>query len=135
MDGMKRGQTFLALVFLIGGMVALIGLTLAFLANSFIDTGYGYRASVRAEAVAFSGAQDALLRLDRLPVASIAGASNITVGSDTAAVTITQNVPAAGFVTILSSAAVSGYTKKISVVGAINATTGQVSVVSWQAIQ
>ncbi len=132
---MKRGQTFFALVFLIGGLVLLIGLTLAFLANSFIDTGYGYQASVRAEAVAVSGVQDALLRLDRLPTSSVTGTSTVAVGTNTATVTVSSGVPAAGFATILSAATVSGRTRKINVVVTVNASTSQVSVVSWQTIQ
>ncbi len=136
---MNRGQTFLALIFLIGGTVLLIGLTLAFLATSFIDTGYGYQSSVQAEAVATSGAQDALLQLDRNANFGSPGPSgyhyNVTVGSSTAAVTVTQSVPSAGFDTILSAATVSNHIRKINVVVAINATTSQISVVSWQTIQ
>lgn len=135
MNGMKRGQTFLALIFLIGGIIVLIGLTIAFFVSSFVDTGYGYRASVQAEAVAASGAQDALLRLDRFASSSVAGTSNVTVGSSTATVTVTQNTPSAGLVTILSTATVSNHTKKVSVVAAIDASTGQASVLSWQATQ
>src|SRR5258708_22050966 len=49
-----QGQTYVALMFLIGTAVVTIGLTLAFFATSFTDTGYGYRAAVQAEAAATS---------------------------------------------------------------------------------
>lgn len=129
-----RGQAFLALMFLVGGIVVLIGITIAFLANSFIDTGYGYRASTQAEAVATSGAQDALLQLDRNSGFSSSG-YGVGVGSSTATVTVTQSSPSAGFVTVLSTATVSNRTRKINVVLSVNATTSQTSVVSWAEIQ
>jgi len=135
MNRMKRGQTFLALVFLIGGVVILIGLTLVFLANTFVDTGYGYQASIQAEAVAASGVRDALLLLGRISGASLPGSYTVPVGSSTATVTITQNSPSAGLITVLSTATVSNRARKISVVAAIDASTGQVSVISWQATQ
>jgi hypothetical protein len=128
---MNRGQTFLALVLLIGGIVVFIGLTLAFLASSFIDTGYGYQASVQAEAIAASGAQDALLQLDRNAGFSTGGYV-VSVGSSTAAVSVTNS---GGTATILSVATVANRTRKVSVVAAISASTSQVSVVSWQIVQ
>ena len=127
-----QGQTFLALIFLIGGAVVAIGLTLAFFASSFIDTGYGYRSAVQAEAVATSGAQDALLQLNRNSGFSNTSGYSIPVGSSTAVVTVTQNSPSAGYATILSAATVSNRTKNISIVVAINATTSQIAIVSWQ---
>ncbi len=129
-----KGQAFLALIFLIGTIVALIGITLAFLANSFIDTGYGYQASTQAEAVATSGAEDALLQLNRSGSGAPSSYS-VPVGSSTASVTITQGSPSAGLVTILSTATVSSRTRKINVVAALNASTTKVSVVSWAEIQ
>lgn len=129
-----RGQAFLALVFLIGGIVVLIGITIAFFTNSFVDTGYGYKAQVLAEAAAASGAEDGLLQLDRNPNFSSSGYS-LAVGSSTATVTITQNSPSSGFITVLSTATVSSRTRKINVVLSLNATTGQTSIVSWQTIQ
>ncbi len=124
----------MALVFLVGGIVILIGATLAFLANSFIDTGYGYQALTQAEAVATSGAEDALLKIDRGVFASNA-AYSFPVGSSTASVTVTLGSPSAGYDTILSSATVANRTKAVSVVVAVNASTSQASVTSWQDVQ
>ena len=118
--------------------MALIGVMLAFFANSFIDTGYGYQALVRAEAAATSGAQDALLQLDRNAnfAATCGCGSNgysVPVGSSTAVVTVNAS-STAGIVTILSAATVSSRTRKISVVAAVNASTSQVTILSWQVI-
>lgn len=130
----KNGQAFLALVFLIGGIVLAIGITLTLLANSFVDTAYGYRALVTAEAAAASGAQDALLRLDR-NIAFATSSYSFAVASNTATISVTQASPTTGFATILSVATVANRTRKISVVTVVNATTSQVGIVSWQVIQ
>jgi len=130
----SRGQSFIALILLIGGIIALIGVVMAFVTNSSIDTGYGYQAAVSAEAAATSGAEDALLQLDRN--ASFATSSySLAVGSTTASISVSQNTPSANLVTVLSVATVSQHTKKISVIVAKNASTSQMSVVSWQEIQ
>lgn len=128
---MNRGQTFLALIFLIGGMVVLVGLTLAFVANSFIDTGYGYQASVQAEAIATSGAEDALLRLDRNPNFA-SGNYSVAVGSSTATVSVANS---GGAVLILSSATVANRTREVSVTAAVSTSTDQVTVMAWQIVQ
>jgi hypothetical protein len=127
-----KGQMFLALMFLIGGAVVAIGLTLAFITSSFVDTGYGYRAAVQAEAVATSGAEDALLQLNRNSSFSNESGYNVPVGSSTAVVAVAQGVPDIGFASILSTATISNRTKNIEVVVAVNATTSQVTIVSWQ---
>jgi hypothetical protein len=127
---MKRGQAFLSLVLLVGGAIILIGLTLAFLATSFVDTGYGYRALTQAQAAANSGVSDALLQLDRNASFSQPSGYSVIVGSNTATVTVTQNSPSTGLVTILSTATVGTRTRKITVVAAANASTSQVTIIS-----
>ena len=126
----------MALVFLMGGIVLLIGVTIAFFVNSLIDTGYGYKALVQADAAAASGANDAMLQIARnystLPNPD---SYNLVVGSTTVSVTITQNSPSAGFATVLSTATVANRTRKINVILSINASTSQASMVSWQQIQ
>ena len=129
-----KGQSFLALVILIGGIVAVIGVTLVFLSNTFVDSGYGFQASVVANAAAASGAEDALLQLDR-NAAYPTGSYSLPVGSTTVTVTITQNSPSANLVTVLSQASISNHTGKVQVVLANNASTSQMSVVSWQKVQ
>ena len=131
---MNRGQAFLALILLIGGIAVLVGLTLAPLVSSFVDTGYGYQSSVQAEAVANSGVEDALLQISRNADFFSSGYS-VAAGSSTATVAVTQDSPSAGLVTILSTATVSNRTTKVNVVVAVNASTSQATVVSWKTIQ
>ncbi len=133
----NKGQTFLALVFFIGGLVAVAGLLIAFFAASSLDTGYGVAAAFSAESAATAGAEDGLLQLDRNSVFSNPSPGYTVSGtsSATATVTITQSSPSAGLATILSTATVSGHTKKINVVVSENATTGQINIVSWTEIQ
>ena len=131
MNKMNRGQIFVALILFVGGIILLIGLTLAILEASFVDTGYGYQASVQAEAAATSGAEDALLQLDRNP----GFASNgyvVAVGSSTATVSVANT---AGIITIIATAVVSNRTKKVSVTAAVSTSTNQVAVTAWTVIQ
>jgi hypothetical protein len=134
----RKGQAFLALTFFIGGILAVAGILIAFITISYVDTGYGVAASAKAEEAATAGAEDGLLQLDRNAAFSTAVSGPYTVSSassTTATVSVTQSSPSAGLVTILSAATVSGHAKKISVVVSENASTGQVSVVSWTDIQ
>jgi hypothetical protein len=128
-----KGQAFLALVFLIGAIVAIVAVLIAFFANSSVDTGYGLSAAASAEAAATSGAQDAMLQLDRNASFASAGYT-LPVGSSTAAVTVTQNAPSTGYVTIVSLASVSNHEKKIQVILYENPSTTQMTTVSWQDI-
>lgn len=127
---LERGQAILSLILLIGGIIVLIGLALAFLATSFVNSAYGYRAAQRAEAVASSGVFDALMQLARNQSFSSTGYT-LTVSSDTASVTVTQNSPATGQATVVSSSTVSLSTKTIRAIVSENTSTGQVFVVSW----
>ena len=131
MSKMNRGQTFLALVLFVGGIIILIGLTLAILEASFVDTGYGYQASVQAEAAATSGAEDALLQLDRNPGFTSNGYT-VVVGSTTATVSVANT---AGIITIIATAEVSNRTKKVDVTAAVSTSTNQVAVTAWTVIQ
>jgi hypothetical protein len=130
----RKGQSFLALIILIGAIVAAIGVTIAFWAGTFVNIGFGYQTSAQAQAAASSGAEDALLKLDRNAAFSSSGYS-LGVGSTTASVSVTQNSPSTNFITIISSSTVSNHVGKVSVVLSENATTGQLTVVSWQETQ
>jgi hypothetical protein len=129
----RSGQTFLALVFFIGAIVAIVGILIAFFANSFVDTGYGLSASANAEAAATSGAQDAMLQLDRNP--TVSSTYSLPVGSTTVSVAITQNAPSTGYITILSTASVANHVRKVQVVLFENASTSQLSVISQKDVQ
>lgn len=134
-NSFRDGQTFLALTFFIGGILAVAGILIAFLTLSYVNTGYGVAAAATAEAAATAGAEDGLLQLDRNAAFSNTSGYSVVASSTTATVTVTQNSPSSGLVTILSAATVSGHTKKINVVVAESAATGQVSVVSWADVQ
>ena len=135
----RNGQSFLALVFLIGAIVTIVGILIAFLANAFVDRGYGFSAAAAADAAANSGVQDAMLQIQRNPTLSLypcpSSGYSLVVGSTTANVCISQGTPVAGEVTILSTATVSGRTRKLNVVLSVNSSTAQTSIISWQEIQ
>lgn len=133
-DPPSTGQAAISFVFVIGGIIILIGITLAFLNAGFLSSSYGFVASEQALATAQAGVQDATLQLERNMSFSSPGGYGITVGSYSATVTVTQNSPAAGLVTIVSFATVSFHTRKIQAVASVNATTGAVSLVSSQEI-
>jgi len=128
----KRGQAALSFVFLIGVIVLSIGVAVAFLANSFLNSGYGYQAANRAMAVASAGAEDALMRLARNKDFSSVSSYSVPVSSSSASVTVNQNSPAAGQAKIVSSATVFFQQRKIQVVVSVDGTTGQISLISWQ---
>ena len=120
----------------VGGIVLVAGMLTAFLAISSLDTGYGVAAAFNAESAAAAGAEDGLLQLDRNYQFSNTSGYSLAVGtSTTATVTVTQNSPSSGFATILSTATVSGHTKKIDVVVSENPSTGQINIVSWTEVQ
>lgn len=126
------GQAILSLVFLIGGIIVLIGLTVAFFATSFINVASGFQAAERAKFTAASGAYDALMRLARAK--DLSGSYIVPVGGLSAAVTITQ-FPSAGSVEIISAATVSNRDRKVRAVVSRNATSGEMSLFSWGYIE
>jgi hypothetical protein len=128
------GQAFLSTVLIMGGAIILIAATVAVVAATFIDSGYGLQASDRASAVAIAGVNDAFMRLIRQSSFSSGGYA-VTVPAGSATVSVTQNSPVVGEATVFSAADVSGRTRKIDAVFSINSSTGHVSLVSWQNVQ
>ena len=49
------GQAFLSTVLLLGGMMVVISVTVAVLAATFVDSGYGLQASNQAGSIAAAG--------------------------------------------------------------------------------
>ena len=127
----RKGQTALSLVFLIGGIAILVGVTLAFLTTSFLNVSSGFESGQRASAVANAGAEDGMLQLIRNKSFSDVSGYPVPVGSNSATVTVTQNSPVAGQATIVSNAVVSLYRRQVKAVVSIDSTTGQVNVISW----
>ena len=133
-SGGRHGQGLLALVILMGGIILASGIGFALITISSVNATFGYQSTEQAEAVATAGVEDALLQLARNNTFSSTGYS-LAVGSSTATVTVTQNSPSAGFVTITSKTKVSLWLRNIQVVASENPTTGQTSVISWQDVQ
>lgn len=127
----RKGQAVLSLVLLMGGVIVIVALGLAFFATSFVNSVYGFQAAERAEAVAASGVYSAMMMLDREGGGLTLSSSSIPIGSDTATVTVTQN-SSAGTATITSYASISQRQRTLTVVVSISSSTGQVSPVSWQ---
>lgn len=125
------GQAALSLVFLIGGIMVLIGVTLAFLVISFINASMGFQSANRALAVASGGVYDALLQLDRSMTFS--GTYTVPLGAYTATVTVT-NDQAAGKATIDSSSIVSAHQRKIRATVSIATSSGQITLISWETL-
>lgn len=129
----REGQAFLALVLVIGGILVTAGIVLAIVVASSVNSTYGYQASQNAEAIATAGAEDALMELNRQG-GSFSALSTVGYGIAAAipSVAVTQNSPAAGEVTITSSATVSQRTRNVRVIAAEDATTGRITIISWQ---
>lgn len=126
----RIGQAVLSLVFIIGGIITVIGLTLAILANTIINSTSGFQAVERSQAAAVSGANDALMRLSR--VKGLSGTYSMPIDDNSASVTITQDSPSSGLVTIISSSTVSRREVRLRVVVSRNSTSGVISLVSWE---
>ena len=130
----RNGQAIFSFVFLVGTIVVAIGVTLAFLAFSFINISFGFRAGERASAAAAGGANDGVMQLVRNK--SFSNVSGYSVPGDAAAATVSvsQNTPVSGEATIISTATVSGYERRIKAVVAVDPTTGQVTLINWNKI-
>lgn len=125
----RSGQATLSLVFLIGGIILIMSVTLAVLVMSFLNSGYGFQAANRSLAAAQAGVQDAHLKL--LRDNELTGTYSFANGSSTANVTVTQDSPSAGKVTVVADATFSGYTRKVQAIFAVNATSSEVNLISW----
>ena len=128
----KRGQATLSLAILVGGTAVLIGVTVAFLTLSFIETSQSFQAGNRALTVAGAGARDALLQLVRNKSFSSAAGYTIQLGNDKATVRVRNSSLTSGRVSITSEASVLGNQRKIQVIASLDPLTGKVGVILWQ---
>ncbi len=126
----RRGQVALAMTFVIGGLIVFAGLLMAFLVLSFLNSVTGFQMANRASALASAGIYDALLRFDRDKDLTSTSYS-IPLDAYAIDVTITQNSPVANQATILSSASVMGYLRRIQAIVSIVSSTGQIDLLSW----
>lgn len=134
----RRGQAALSLVFLTGGIIVLIGVSLAFLAISFINSSFGFQSANKALAAASAGVNDAMLQLTRNKSFVKSCFDNYCVPSSCvqgdAAVAVTQNSPSPGLVTIESQATSFVSQRKIKAIVSVNASTTQVNLISWELV-
>ena len=124
----RSGQSALGLVVVIGSIVALVGVTLAFLAISFLNSVYIYDASLRARALAISGSEDGLITLVRraLPVVALP-----SYATSSYSYSITRSSGQA-IITGTSTSANALLRREIIVNAAVDDTTGEVNIYSWQ---
>jgi hypothetical protein len=130
----RSGQSFLALIIFVGSIVMVVGVALAYMVFTMVNSSYGYQASQAAETTAMAGVDDALLQITRNSSFSETS-STIKTGVNSATVTVANNFLSTGYATITSLATVSLRTRKIQVVISNNSSTGQMAISSWQEIQ
>ena len=132
----SEGQAFLSTVLIIGGMLIVIGATVAVVAATFIDSGYGLQASNQAESVAIRGRERRLSAACPQQRFFLAGgifghcSERQRNGRRHARIG-----PSAGLASVLSTATVNGRTRKISAAFSISMSTGQVILALWQDVQ
>lgn len=127
----RRGQAALSIVFLIGGIVFVAGISISLFAFSFLNAGFGFEAVQRITAANAAGISDALMRLDRSKIFSSAGYT-IPVGEDTVTVTVTQGQPATNQATITAQTSLRFRSRTTQAVVQVHPTTGQLTLLSIQ---
>jgi hypothetical protein len=125
------GQAILSLVLIVGGIVAFVSVTLAFIVLNFVNSSSGFVKANRALATASAGIQDATLRLVRNKDFTSPTPYTISLGPYSAAVTVVQGSPNPGQVTVVSDAIVSFYERKVQAVFAVGSSTGETQLISW----
>jgi uncharacterized protein YpmB len=130
----NKGQTALSTIFLIGGIISLIAITLVIIISSYITSAYSYQNSQRALAVANAGADDALMQLARNKNFADTNGYLVYSGNDSATVTVTQNSPLTGQVTILSIANIFSYKKKVRIIVSIS-DVGEIRVIKREQVE
>lgn len=122
------GQIALPFILLVSGIIIEITIAGSFITYFLSRSGLGERLSLRASAAANSGIRDAILRITRdKEYASSPQSYNLTVGSDTAAVTVSRTIddPQNSYIyTITSTATAGSRKKKLKATVIVNRTTG-----------
>jgi hypothetical protein len=114
----------------------IIGATLTFVIVSFLNSTYGFRDANQALALAQSGVSDAVTQLTRNKDFASTGycVPDTGCGVGTATVSVTQNSPAVGQVTIISSASQNGRQRKLKEVVSV-ASSSEVDAISWEILK
>jgi len=95
----QTGQMTLPFILLISGIIVEIAIAGAFVAYFLSTSGYGERLSVRANAAAYSGARDAIMRISQNKefvsnTCSSPHVYSVTVGSDSSDVIVCRTTDA-----------------------------------------
>ncbi len=128
------GAAALPVVLVIGSVVLELTLVSSFVAYTLSQSGFGERASTEALFVARSGAMDAIRKVVRNKDFSDADGYTLTVGSKSASVTVTKDSPTTGQTRVVSTGTAWLRQKKIRADLTVNATTGEVNLISFEEI-
>ncbi|PIR05235.1 MAG: hypothetical protein COV57_00115 [Candidatus Liptonbacteria bacterium CG11_big_fil_rev_8_21_14_0_20_35_14] len=131
----RRAAATLPVVLILGGIILEITAVSSFVAFSVNRSGLGERAQIEALSAAKSGAEDAIRRLIRNKDFSDAGGYILTVGNETVNVVVTKDVPEVGKTRIEATSTVFLRQRVIRADVSVDATTGQVNVVSFQEVR
>ncbi len=125
----REGQAALSFTLGLGGIIIIVALLLTVYGLTFLSSSYGAQLSTRASYAVSSAARDAFLQLARSGDA-VSSSYTTLVGSDAVYVTIQSDTPAHHQFTITATATVVAYTRTATAIAAVDATTGEFSLVS-----
>ena len=134
----RSGQTALATIFLIGGVIVLLGTSLALVALSFSNSALGFQASNRALAAAMAGIEDAKLQLlrnkDFYDVGYCVPFASTPCPAGSATVVVAQDTPSSGQVTVTAEAIVQRRRRRIQGIFAVATSTGRLDTLSVKVV-
>ncbi len=124
----SNGQIALPFILLVSGIIVEITIAGSFVAYFLSTSGLGERLSLKASAAASSGIRDAMIKISRdKEYASSPQEYELTVGSDTASVSVSRTVnnPQNAYIyTISSTGVASSRQRKLEATIIVNQTTG-----------
>ena len=124
-----KGVSALITVIVLGSIIVLVSITTVLLAYWENNSIYSKLKTTEAYYIAYSGTQDAILKISRNKDLS-SSTSTLPVGSGTSTVGILINTPSTGQFTINSTGAVGSSNRKIKVIISVSSTTGLITPVS-----
>lgn len=132
----SKGVSALPTILLISSIIVEISVALALLSNALVNTRFSERLTAEALLTARSGAQDAILRIERYKNCpsspNCPGTYSLSVGSNTADVTITND--SAGRITVMSTGIAKNRQKKVEVILGVDTVTGETELQSFNEV-
>lgn len=116
----QKGQAALSTILLIGGIIVLIGIALVVMISAYGSSIYAFYNAEKALAIANAGADDGLMRVVRDKTFENLSGYNIAIENYQANVMVDRDSPLSGQTTIISTANVLGYVKKVKIVVSID---------------